>query len=332
MRIRSLARVCVAALLLSTAAPALAAGVLPGAATPVQREQAQSRFLRGKDFLAKKRYDEALAEFRASHEIVASPNTLLEIARCLRQQGRTVAAYAELGRAQVEAKELVGQDNRYQRAYDAAAAERSDLEPQLGFVTMTIVNATDQSRVTVGGEEIRRAAWGEPAPVAAGGTEIVVETPGSPPVKRSVTLAAGQKTQVTIDAHPAEAPQPAAPEPTPEPQPEQASGTKSARTWAYVAGGVGVAGLVTFGIAGAMAKSTYDDLASTCNGACPPSKNDEIASGKTQQTIANVGLAVGIVGLATGAALFFFVKPKSASASSTALVAGPGWMGMRGSW
>ncbi|HEY6464123.1 MAG TPA: hypothetical protein VIY73_28335, partial [Polyangiaceae bacterium] len=163
---------------LSVAAPAFADGALPAVATPVQREQAQARFARGKELLAKKQLDAALVEFRASHEIVASPNTRLEIARCLRAMGRKVAAYAELGRTAVEAKELVGQDNRYQRALDSATAERAEIEPQLGFVSLTIQNATDDTKVTVGGEEIRRAAWPEPAPVVAGSTDVVVATPG----------------------------------------------------------------------------------------------------------------------------------------------------------
>ena len=74
-------------------------------------------FLRGKDFLGKKDYEHALAEFRASHDIVASPNTRLEIARCLRAMGKVVEAYAELGRTTVESKEMVAQDNRYRRRW-----------------------------------------------------------------------------------------------------------------------------------------------------------------------------------------------------------------------
>jgi hypothetical protein len=329
---RTFVRFSVVALLLSATAPALAAGALPAAATPIQREQAQSRFHRGKDLVGRKHYEEAVVEFRASHEIVASPNTRLELARCLRAMGKIVAAYAELGRTMIEAKELVGQDNRYQRAYDAASAERAEIEPQLGFVTMTIQNAAADSKVVVDGEEIRRAAWGEPAPVAAGGTEIVVETPGRSPVKRTLTLAAGQKTQVTIDAQPPEPPAPAQAA-APEPPPDHASWTKSPRTWAYVAGGVGVAGLVTFAVMGAMAQSTYNDLGDACHGgACPPGKADEISTGKTQETWANVGLAIGIVGLGAGAALYVFGKPSGGSASTAALVAGPTWLGARGSW
>jgi len=332
MRSRLVMSTAFVALITSLSLPALADGVMPAVATPVQREQAQARFARGKELLGKKQYEAALVEFRASHEIVGSPNTRLELARCLRGMGKLVAAYAELGRTAVEAKELVGQDNRYQKAFDSATAERADIEPQLGFVVLTIQNPTDDTKVTVGGEEIRRAAWGEPAPAVAGATEVLVETPGHGPVKRTLTLVAGQKTALTVDAQSGELPaNPSAPPPEP-PLPE--STTSPLRTWAYVAGGVGAAGLVTFGIAGVMARSTYNDLNSACNGGpCPPDKTGEISSGKTQQTIANVGLGLGIAGVAAGATLFALsLQQKGTPAPTTGLVVSPGWMGVRGSW
>jgi hypothetical protein len=330
MRIRSLLSISVLALLITAAEASHAAGALPAEATPVQRVQAQSRFQRGKELLAKKQYAAALAEFQASHEIVASPNTRLQIARCLRASGRTVAAYAELGRTAVEAKELVAQDNRYQRAYDAALAERTEIEPQLGFVTMTIQNAEDGTRMTVGGEEIGRAAWDEPVPVLSGATEVVVESPGHPPVKRTVSLTAGQRSVLTIDAHEGDPPAPVPAAPPPEAA-RPAPGLP--RTWAYVAGGVGAAGLITFAVFGTMAKSTYDDLNGACpNGACPPDKAGAISSGKSQETIANVGLAVGVVGLGAAAGLYFLSMPKSTPGSRTGLVVAPGWIGARGSW
>jgi hypothetical protein len=320
------------ALAISFATPARADGVLPSVATPMQREQAQSRFRRGKELLDGKRYDEALAEFRASHEIVASPNTRLEIARCLRQNGKIIAAYAELGRAAVEAKELARDDNRYQRAADAAIAERAGLEPRLGFVSLTIQNPSEGTRVTVGDEEIRQAAWGEPAPVIAGTTEIGVETPGHAPIKRTVTLAAGEKSALTIDAQSGESiaepsPPPPAEPPRPQPQPDRTS----MRKWAYVAGGVGGVGLVTFAIFGSLARSTYDDLQTVCRGgACPANKADEISSGKTYQTVANVGLALGILGVASGATLFVLSLPKASPTQNAALVLSPRWIGVRG--
>src|ERR1700730_10725219 len=89
-------------LVLLQGTPARADGVTPATATPVQREQAQARFLRGKELMGKRRYEEALAELRASREIVASPNARLEVARCLLAMGNAVAAYAEFGRTAIE--------------------------------------------------------------------------------------------------------------------------------------------------------------------------------------------------------------------------------------
>ncbi len=331
MRPIALLRLSVASLAIASASTALADGILPPEASPVQREQAQARFQRGKDLMAKKSYDEALGEFRASHDIVASPNARLEIARCLLAAGNLVAAYAEYGRTSIEAKELIAQDKRYQLAYDSATAERAELQPKLGFVTMTIQNPSDATRVVVGGEEIRRAAWEEPTPVMAGTTAIVVITPGHADVTRSVTLNAGASTSLAIDAQSGatDAPAPVA---TAEPPPVvvQSKGVPL-RTWAYVAGGVGVAGVATFALFGALAHSSYDDLQTACgSGACPPSKADEISSGKTKQTVANVGLAFGLVGLAAGTTLFVISLKKGTASPGAAVLVSPTWVGVGG--
>jgi len=312
---------------------ARADGVLPSVATPVQREQAQSRFRRGKELASKQRYEEAATEFRASHEIVTSPNTRLELARCMRMAGRLVAAYAEFGRTAVEAKELEADDNRYQRAREAAVAERQEIEPKLGFVTLAIANPSEGTRVTVASEEIRRPAWAEPAPIAAGSTEIVVETPVHLPIRRTVTVAAGEKISLSIDAQSGEPetgpPQPSvAPAAPPEPVRNNLS---SLRPWAYVSGGVGAAGLVSFALFGALARSNYDDLQTACGGdACPVSKQDEIAAGKTKQTIANVSLVFGVLGAAAGATLFVLSMPKDAPVTSLGLFVLPGGLGVGG--
>jgi hypothetical protein len=331
------------ALLLATAPPARADGALPAAATPVQREQAQARFLRAKDLMEKKQYVDALGELRASHDIVASPNTRLQIARCLVAMEKTIEAYAEFGRTAIEAKELTAQDRRYQRAYDAALAERAEIEPRLGFVTLAIENPGDDTKVTVAGEEIRRAAWSEPTPVGPGVTEITTLTPGHDPIQRTVTLAAGEKTSLAIDAQSGartavEAP-PAPPPPAP--PPPEAHGASWMRTGAYVAGGVGVAGLATLAVFGLMARSTYDDLNAACmGGPCPASKADEISSGKTDRTIANVGLVLGLVGVGVGGTLLVLSLHKGArgangssagGAPALAIAAAPGWIGVRGS-
>ena len=321
---------------LLVAGSARAAGADPTSATPVQREQAQERFKAGNDFLKQNNYAAALPELRASLEIVASPNTRLLVARCLRGLGKLVEAYAELGRTIVEGKELAHEDPRYERVSASASDERDDLAKEIGLVTVTVDHASEGTTMKIGGEDIRRAAWGEPAPVAVGAAEVIVQTPGHEPATKAITVTAGGKQSIAIDAQTELLPGVAAPPTdTATPTPVAATGDhRNLRPYAYVAGGVGAAGLLTFVIAGLMANSTYSGLKDACGSSntCPPSKADDISSGKTQQTVANVGLVIGALGAAAGAALFIFSMPKSVdSAQTTAVVLGPGWLGVRGS-
>lgn len=323
-----------AALLAATlcaAAPATAAGTDPLSASKIQLEQANARFSRGRQLFDRKKFDEALVEFRASHDIVASPNARLFMARCLKELGRIVEAYVELGRTAIEGKELASQDARYVKAAESASSERAELESKIGFIAVTVEHATPETKLKVGNEELRRAAWNEQTPVVPGTTELVVETPGRKAVSKTVTVAAGQHTSVSVDAKPDE---PAAVrEPVVETKPvEVSSGGSLLRPLAYVAGGIGIVGVATFVIAGAAANSTFNTLNTDCHGPCPPSKANDISSGKTQQTIANVGLAVGIVGLAAGTTLFVLSlsSKKKDAAPVTSLVLTPAFIGVRG--
>lgn len=326
---------CLFASLLFTT-PAIAAGVDPGQASAVQREQAQSRFSRGKSLYEAGKYDAAATEFLASNDIVASPNARLYYARALREGGHLVQAYEELGRTEVDAREHTKDDARYEKAADTAAAERSALKPRLGFIVVDVQHPTEDTKLTVGGEEIRRAGWTEPAPVKPGTTEVVVES-GGKTVRRQVSVRQGHTESMTIDAAADDATASAGTTPSGTATVSK-SGAPSDRTrlrpYAFVAGGVGAAGLVTFVVAGLMANSTYGDLEDKCGtSACPASFRDEISRGKTEQTIANVGLVVGVLGAGVGATLFVLSRPKKDGTTATvAPVVGPSFSGIRGTF
>ena len=309
-----------------------AAGVEPAKATPVQREQAQSRFLKGRDLYNAKKYEAALAELNASLDIVASPNTRLYVGRCLRELGRTVAAYAELGRAAIEAKELLRDDARYEKAAQAANDERAALAPKLGFVEVRITHATPETTLKVASDDLRRGGWEEPVPVVPGTATIVVETPGRAAIQQQIDVAAGEHKSLVIDAAPGGSADVAA---TTAPPADAPSDTAAElRPVMYVTAGLAVVGLATFVIAGAMANGTYSDLQKSCGaGPCPPGHDSDISAGKTQQTFANVGLVVFVVSAAATATLFFVTSPKKASspaAASARVTAGPSFVGLQG--
>jgi hypothetical protein len=85
------------------------------------------------------------------------------------------------------------------------------------------------------------------------------------------------------------------------------------RTYAYLAGGLGVAGLGTFGVLGAM---SYSDKC--VDGRCSSKGSSMLGRGESLQRFANIGLAVGLAG--AGAALTLWVlRPKTESSARLSL-------------
>lgn len=73
----------------------------------------------------------------------------------------------------------------------------------------------------------------------------------------------------------------------------------------WISGGVAAAGLATFGVFGAMAKSDVDTLKETCAPGCSESDKDGAFS---TAVVADVGLVVGLLG-AAAATYFFLSRP-----------------------
>ncbi len=334
---------CLLAIAVAIAVPGLAhaTGVDPAQATAVQRDQAQTHFVKAKKLYDGAHYTEALEEFRASIEIVASPNTRLYIARCLQQTGHLVAAYVEFDRTAADAKEHEHEDGRYGKAAQAAGAERDAIKPKIGFLHVNVTHPNGSSTLRVAGSPIVRAGWHDPVPVNPGSVDVEVITPGVLPVRKTVTVAAGHDLTVDMDAGAegvAEAPTEGGGGAAPGAVATDTGGPRTRaflRPWAYVAGGVGAAGLLTFTIAGAMATSTYNGLKTACGTApCPASKADEVSSGRTQQGVADFGLVLGFIGIAAGATLFVLsiTGPRAPGHASASLAVGPSYAGVRGSF
>ncbi len=286
-----------------------AAGSDPVSATPVQREQAQSRFLKGKELFDQGSYEQALAEFEASRAIVASPNARLYRARCLKALGRTIEAYNEFGSTMVEALELGKLEPRYNRTAEASGKERQQLEAQLAFVRLTILNPPAGTVVRVNGETIRRTAWSEPVPAMQGVVVVELEAPADPaPVveRRELKLSAGQTEDVEFELKPP--PTPPAAKPTAV-TPRRASlppaTHQSMQPYAFAAAGVGAVGMGAFTVFGLMSNDTLNDLEQACpDDRCPVDEEQRIDDGKNQQLLANIGLAVGIIGFSGAVTLF----------------------------
>jgi hypothetical protein len=300
--------------LLASSSVCLAGGGAPGEKD--QKAGAQQTFEAGGKLYDAHHFEEALAAFRASYQIVASPNSHLMVARCLRDLGRTLEAYREY---EAVAKEAVEKGDRYESAAHASGEERAELQQKIALLTLRVAEPPAGLTVKIGDAPVDLAALGTALPLEPGTVVVTAQAPSGASARADVTLTPGSASEVELKLA-----MPAADAPAPPPPPapvvhvETPASGVPLRTWAYVAGGVGVAGLATFGIFGAMSSSKYSSLESSCPGRrCGPGGQDDVNAGKSFQTIANVGLVLGVVGIGTGTTLFLLSRgrPKEGAAA-----------------
>lgn len=336
---RSLSICAAFAMALLVTVPAAADGIAPGEATAAQKKQAMEHFTTGKQAFVAKNWPTAITELRASLDVVNSPNARLELARALRDSGALGEAWLEYGRVIDDATKLAATEDRYGKTSEAATGERTEVESKLCFLMVNVVHAPPDAVLKVYGHAVPRELWTKPIMAIPGAVDVVLaDATGKELARQTVAATGGQQATVTLDALPPpppvtpmadDKPEFARPAPPP-PPPTPSNGRAKLRPYAYVAGGAGLVGFGLFTAFGLISSSDFNDLKSSCvDGRCPTSKAGEISNGSTFQTVANVGLGVGIVGVAAGVTLFVLSLP--GKSDTTGLYIGPGTIGLRGS-
>lgn len=192
-----------------------------------------------------------------------------------------------------------------------------------------VIGATDENgndlvlvQVTLDGAPLTGNLDGHALAIDPGTHVLRFESPGKPPVEKSIVLREGEKDRplrVVLGV-----------------KSEQGDVVGSARTsasWstqktlALSAAGVGVVGIVIGAVTGAMASSSWStakDLCSTTS--CPSTTRMSAESSHdaavTSGTLSTIAFVVGVAGLGGGAALWFtatHAEPKSPSATPLAL-------------
>lgn len=289
-------------------------------------------FIKGSELYKAKKYRPALEQFKRSYDTVASPNSHLYIARCLAALGETQKAWIEFDKVSEEAAARAATEPKYVPTRDSANVERDELASKLGLVTVDVVRPERGTTVHIGAWTVPQDRWSRPYPVDPGTHEVSLDTPGRPSVKSTVTIHSGERRAVQLDVgagHGAVAGgQPAS----------SKSKMSPLRIAGIAAASVGGVGLIMFAAGGATSMSTYSALKTKCGGdAGGCHGNDvsgDISKGKTQQAVANAGLAIGIIGVAAGATLIVLSTrtKKDAGRPTADLVVGPSWAGVQGSF
>ncbi|HZO15942.1 MAG TPA: hypothetical protein VFB62_21865 [Polyangiaceae bacterium] len=335
---RSACRLALCALLALTffSTHARSQGVSVEEANDDQREKARVTFAEARKAFDDRRFLEALKSFRASFEVVASPNTHLMIAHTLRELGRDADAYTAFEAVAEQAEAAIAKDEKYRKTAQIAREELDKLRGSVGLLTVEVRGAGDDATLRIENKVVERDRWGKPIAVTPGKVAVLLSSGGKNQV-REVNVTAGGAESLAIEppsdggtATPDPGDDDDRPDRTTEPE-----GPNLPLIIGIAAGGVGVVGFALAGVFGGLALGKHNDLEAACGDApCPPGHQDEIDSGRTFQTVSNVMIVVGAVGVAAGAGLiiYSFVADDSASAEEARLTVGPGWIGVRGSF
>jgi hypothetical protein len=252
------------------------------------------RLYKADDFAA------ALPEFEALANETGSPNAQLYVGYCYVGLERPADAYA----AFEQAARSAGSDERYAETSAAALNELSNLTLRISKIVVAPVEQPDGLVVKVDGVVVDPEAFGSHRVFAPGDHRVEASATDRDPIVRDIHVSAGETKTVTLYFPKRE---PAPPSPAPKPSGEANRGA-TLRTAGFVAAGVGGAGLVTFIVGGLQARSAYNDLERACGTTpCTDAAHQRDADrGKSWQTVANVGLVVGGIGVAASATLLYF--------------------------
>jgi hypothetical protein len=289
---------------------ALLAAPIPAAAQVADPVVAEALFRDGRALFEAGRISEACRKFAESQRIDPKLGTLLNLARCHKDEAKFASAWEEYSEA-VRVAKRSGQKDRE----DLAVSEIELLETVLTRVVINMPSPVQGQEVTLDGLAVRAETLGTPLPINPGEHKVEVRAPNF----ESVTLplvAEKTRANLTLDIPAlkpanAQAPGPVQPDGPPPPPPASTS-PLTMRTGSYVALGVGAVGLGVGAIFGVRSLSKRDAAAKRCpNGLCDAEGVSLGDSAHSAATLSTVGMMVGVAGVATGVTLFVLSRPSA---------------------
>ncbi len=160
-----------------------------------QAALAEKLFRDGRTLLAEGKLREACASFSESKRLDPTPGTLLNLAHCLEDLGRTASAWAMYRELETRARRLA-QTTRADFARDKAA----ELEPRVPMLELRVSPEHRVAGLAVeyDGTVLGSAAWSSRVPVDPGPHVIVARAPGRHAWSASVTAVASRAAVVDV--------------------------------------------------------------------------------------------------------------------------------------
>ena len=300
-----------------------------------------------------------------SQRLEPRPGTLFTLAECQARSGKVASAVAHY-------QEYVGlvsrlppdQQARHRDRVRTANAQVTKLKPQVPTLTLLLpASAPAGTSVTRNGVLLQAVTLGLPLPSDPGDYVIVTRTPAGAERQITLALALGDAKRVPLEVSADSAPTPTTPAaqasaPASAPAlgaaanaaPETPIDHPRSKTPAYIAGGIGIAGIAVGSVTGVLVFGKKSTVNGDCSGhVCGASGVSAASSGKSLALVSDIGFGVGIAGLAT-AAILLLSAPRQEPAPTTALASrkarsrgarweplligapGGGWAGVQRTW
>jgi hypothetical protein len=258
-----------------------------------------------------------------------APTLTLGLARTQAKLGKVVAAQESYNKIVREWGNTPNPPPAFKDAVEAAKTEVVAVSAKVASVTVSIEGPTNP-QVTIDGQAVPAAALGLKRPVDPGSHKVTATADGYKPADTTFSVTEGGSAAATLKMEKAAGgavaaapvPGPAGPGPASPGEPGADVGTgkgSSNKTLAFVAFGVGGAGLVVGAITGAIALGKAGDLKTACdaNKTCPASSQSDVDSYKSVGTISTIGFIVAGVGGVAGVVLLLTAPKDNAASAST---------------
>ena len=300
---------------------------------PTSEDRTTARELAQEGFEALRAFDYARAadRFTRADALVHAPTLLVDLGRSYLGLGRLVKAHEAF---QQVLREGVPKDAPapWRRALVAAQEEDAKVKPRLAWVTIR-VEGPSEPRLKLDDQDLPLASLGVRRAVDPGRRTVVAEAEGFLPASNAIVLGEGEAGELALVLRPDHAYKPRA-EPTLERRVVVVQAAPSSgRTPAYVAYGVGAAGLLLSGTTTILMLRTRNNLEESCNdGLCPRRAAGDVSRFPMYGTLAAVGLGVGLAGAGVGTYFLLSSKPRDEVARHGAVMAqlAPGYVGLSG--
>ncbi len=278
------------------------------------RTKARTAFQAGLALETANDWAKALEKFQEAAAVKATPQILFHQGRCLEHLGRWTEAVGMYRMAVDKSDEPKLEDVRKQ-----ADEARTTLEARLPKLTIRLPEDAAGATVSLDGVALGSASLGSPMSVDPGTHRVATRPAGHhEPIVQEVTIAEGERKDVTVNVKaPVAAPAPA-------PQRAPAADTGAEKPWigipkrtGYIILGASAASVVAGGVFYYLRQGTINDLENACLAShCPAASESTSNRGKVYTTLGNVFFLAGLAGSAFGTFVIIKGQPAPAATAS----------------